>query len=77
MRETFHWAVPVGELLSLMMDNASKHGTSDAKTQYADALKECNIEIIWQILHSPETNMLDPGVWMSVQMTVMETHHMW
>ena len=49
------------------MDNARGHGTNDAKTIYTEALKEFNIQIIWQVPRSPETNMLDLGIWMSIQ----------
>ena len=58
------------------MDNAGGHGTNDAKTQYTEALKEFNIEIIWQVPRSPETNMLDLGVWASIQSKVEKVHHM-
>lgn len=30
--------------------------------------------IIWKIPRSPDTNMLDLGVWMSIQCSVMNTH---
>ena len=75
MREAYHW-IGVNEKLYLVMDNAGGHGTDDAKTIYTNALREFNIEIIWQIPRSPETNMLDLGVWMSIQAAVMRVHHM-
>ena len=33
-----------------------------------------NIKVEWQVLHSPETNMLDLRVWMSVQSKVEDLH---
>ena len=43
-------------------------------TEYTAILKERNVEIIWQIPRSPETNMLDLGVWMSIQSAVIKAH---
>jgi hypothetical protein len=56
------------------MDNAGGHGTNDAKLQYIDLLKAFKVEVIWQVPRSPETNMLDLGVWMSIQCSVMNVH---
>ena len=75
MREAYHW-IGENEKLYLVMDNTGGHGTDDAKTIYTNALREFNIEIIWQIPRSPEMNMLDLGVWMSIQAAVMRVHHM-
>ena len=41
---------------------------------YLNVLKEKNIEVIWQIPRLPETNMLDLGVWMSIQSVVQRVH---
>lgn len=59
-----------------MTDNAGGHGTNDAKEEYTRILGDFNIEIIWQVPQFPETNMLDLGVWMSIQSVVMRTHFM-
>ena len=56
------------------MDNAGGHGTNDTIKTYTDGLKEFNVEIIWQVPRSPETNMLDLGVWMSIQNAVERMH---
>jgi hypothetical protein len=74
LRETFHW-VPPNETVYLCMDNAGGHGTNDAKLQYINLLKAFNVEVIWQVPRSPETNMLDLGVWMSIQCSVMNVHY--
>ena len=58
------------------MDNAGGHGTDDAKILYSDILKKFNVEIIWQPPRSPKVNMLDLGVWMSIQSVVTQVHHM-
>jgi hypothetical protein len=74
LREQFHW-VPQNEIVYVCMDNAGGHGTNDAKLQYINLLKEFNVEVIWQVPRSPETNMLDLGVWMSIQCSVMNVHY--
>ena len=75
LRNKFSW-VAATDPVYLVMDNAGGHGTNDAKTIYTEALKAYNIEIIWQITKSPETNMLDLGIWMSIQAKVEKMHHM-
>jgi hypothetical protein len=72
--EQFHW-VPPNETVYLCMDNAGGHGTNDAKQQYINLLKAFKIEVIWQVSRSPETNMLDLGVWMSIESAVMKVHY--
>ena len=74
LRQKFHW-VPANEKVYVCMDNAGGHGTNDAKRQYTDILKGFNVEVIWQVPRSPETNMLDLGVWMSIQSAVMKVHY--
>ena len=50
------------------MDNAGGHGTNDAKQRYAALLlNEFNIKIMWQPPRSPELNLLDLGVWRTLQ----------
>ena len=64
---TMHWT-PKETPIYLVMDNAGGHGTKDAIQEYADELKEeHNIVILWQILCLPETNLLDLGIWVSLQ----------
>jgi len=75
MRAKYRW-LPATDKLYLVMDNAGGHGTNDAKKEYTRILGNYNIEIIWQVPRSPETNMLDLGVWMSIQSAVMRTHRM-
>lgn len=73
LREKFHW-VDCHDPIYLVMDNAGGHGTSDAINNYTRHLQEFRVEIIWQVPRSPETNMLDLGVWMSIQNLVEKTH---
>ena len=75
LRRAFHW-VPATDKIYLCMDNAGGHGTNDAIQQYTELLAADNITIIWQVPRSPETNMLDLGVWMSIQAAVQRVHHM-
>jgi hypothetical protein len=58
------------------MDNAGGHGTNDATARYTRLLwDEYKVEVIWQVPRSPETNMLDLGIWMSIQAAVTRVHH--
>ena len=53
------------------------HGTNKAKAEYEMILKrEYNVEIVWQIPNSLETNMLDLGTWMAVQSVVERNHRL-
>ncbi len=57
------------------MDNADGHGTIEAIEQYTrNLLEQYKIEIIHQAARSPETNVLDLGLWRSVQSWVEEKH---
>jgi hypothetical protein len=76
LRAAFHW-LNDDETIYLFMDNAGGHGTHEAIAQYTDMLwNQFRVEIVWQVPRSPETNMLDLGVWMSVQAAVTRAHHM-
>jgi hypothetical protein len=55
------------------MDNAGGHGKNDEKDDY---VSDFNIEVVWQVACSPETNMLDLGAWMSIQSYVDYLHRM-
>jgi hypothetical protein len=70
MREKFYW-VPHPHKCYLVMDNAGGHGTEKAIKKYTDILKtEFHTEIIHQVPRSPETNVLDLGIWCSLQWAV-------
>lgn len=69
MRQKYHW-IPLHEPLYLVMDNAGSHGTENAIKQYTAILAIYNIHIVWQVPRSPETNMLDLGIWMAIQCAV-------
>jgi hypothetical protein len=76
IRESFHW-IPANEKIYLLMDNAGGHGTDQAIQQYtAILLDQFNVKIVWQVPRSPETNMLDLGIWMSIQAAVTRVHNM-
>ena len=76
IREKFHW-VPQSEVCYIVMDNAGGHGTDDAIVEYTAKLKNnYNIEIIHQVPRSPYTNLLDLGVWCSLQSHVEKCHYM-
>ena len=70
IRAAYHWIAREKECY-LVMDNAGGHGTNEAIQQYTNNLRDCyNIRIIWQIPRLPYTNMLDLGIWMSLQARV-------
>ena len=62
-RSKFYW-VPMNVEIDCIMDNAGGHGTDEAKAEYTDLLKEkYNIQVVWQVPQSPETNILDLDIW--------------
>jgi len=74
IREKYHWVAP-NEIIYLGMDNAGGHGTDVATQQYSsDLWDKYNIQIVWQIPRSPETNKLDLGVWCCMQSGVEKEH---
>ena len=51
----------------LFMDNAGGHGKKEVKSDHVDKLRiKYGIFVDWQVPYSPETNMLDLGIWMSL-----------
>ena len=76
IRNSYHW-IPISKKCYLVMDNAGGHGTNEAIATYTKTLEdEYNIEIIFQIPRSPYTNVLDLGVWMSLQAAVERQHYL-
>jgi hypothetical protein len=58
------------------MDNAGGHGTKDTIEWYEqEMLRRFNINIIYQIPRSPETNLLNLGIWCGLQHMVVEIVH--
>ena len=66
MREIFDW-IPKEKKLYLVTNKTGAHGTGNAINQYTQILEGQNIEIIWQVPRSLETNLLDLGLWMTIQ----------
>ena len=53
------------------MDNAGGQGTFDMKREYGKILRDkFNVVILWQIPNLPESNMLDLGVWTTIQSVI-------
>ena len=76
IRASYHW-IPIAQKCYLVMDNAGGHGTNVAIESYSKTLlDDYNIEIIFQIPRSPYTNVLDLGVWMSLQAAVERQHYL-
>ena len=75
IRDKMHWVskdIPI----YLVMDNAGGHGTVKAIGKYVRILKDkYNVIVKHQIPHSPETNLLDLGTWMSLQSRVENIQH--
>jgi DNA-binding protein Fis len=75
LRAAYHW-LPMNETIYLVMDNAGGHGSNEATAQYTQLLwTDFKVQVVWQVPRSPETNMLDLGIWMSVQAAVSRVHH--
>ena len=81
IRDACHWVkwdpqnVQESDVIYLMMDNAGGHGSNEAVEKYTEDLKnKYKIEIIQQVPRSPETNVLDLGIWMSLQSAVEKEH---
>ena len=74
IRQAYHW-LPADESIYLQMDNAGGHGTKVAIEEYTQNLREnFNIVIVHQPPRSPDTNVLDLGLWNAIQSRVDETH---
>ena len=53
------------------IDNAGGHGTNDAIEQYRELLfRKYKVQLLHQVPNSPETNLLDLGVWRAIQSLV-------
>ena len=64
----YYWFLPYFISVYLVIDNAGGHGTNEAKKEYEKMLRDkYNIILLFQVPNSPETNLLDLGVWRSVQ----------
>ena len=74
IRAAHHW-IPADQIIYLVMDNAGGHGTDEAVNQYTKKLLDDHkIKIVQQVPRSPETNVLDLGIWMSLQAAVEREH---
>ena len=74
IRNTYSF-VPPAHPINLFMDNAGGHGKTEIKREYERILsEEFGVLIEWQVPNSPETNMLDLGVWMALQSKVEFIH---
>jgi hypothetical protein len=75
IRRKYYW-VSLNWPIFLYLDNAGGHGTKEAVRQYVEYLKaEFNVICVHQRPRSPETNMLDLGVWMALQSKVDKLHY--
>ncbi len=74
IRDAYYW-VSLYWPIFLYLDNAGGHGTKEAVRTYVTFLRtEYNVICVHQRPRSPETNMLDLGVWMALQSVVEKMH---
>jgi len=70
IRNYFFW-VPAATVIYLIIDNAGGHGTNEAIEQYRELLfRMYKVQLLHQVPNSPETNLLDLGVWRAMQSLV-------
>jgi hypothetical protein len=75
LQQQMPW-VPFDKPIYLIMDNAGGHGMEAAIERYtSDLLVQYNVEIVHQAPRSPETNVLDLGLWRSIQSWSEQQHH--
>ena len=75
-QKQYYW-VPLYKFIFMVMDNAGGHGTKETVQLYTEMLKtKYNIIIIHQVPRFPYTNLLDLGVWCSLQAAVEKEHYM-
>ena len=76
LRKAFYW-VRQNEWIYLVMDNAGGHGTAEAWETFTNSLTtKYKVKIIRQCPRSPETNVLDLGIWLSIQAAVEKRMHL-
>ena len=67
--------VPLEEEIYLYLDNAGGHGKKEVVETYVSNLeRDHNVICVHQRPRSPESNMLDLGVWMAFQNVVEKQH---
>lgn len=67
IHDKHHW-IPIKQKYFLVLDDAGDYGISETIEYYKnESLTIFNIEIIWQIPHSPYRNVLDLKIWMAFQ----------
>ena len=74
IRAAYDW-VPQQQPIYLVIDNAGGHGKKECIAAYTQLLKDdYNVIIKHQEPRSPETNLLDLGIWNSMQSYVEKQH---
>ena len=76
IRDAYSW-VDKDDFVYLVLDSAGGHGTKEAIQEYRQLLLEqYKIKLVHQVPQSPDTNVLDLGIWMSLQSAVEKRHRM-
>jgi len=74
IRKAYHW-IPESEVVDLILDNAGGHGSKDKIAAYRELLLDrYGVRLLHQVPRSMEMNILDLGVWMSLQSWVERSH---
>ena len=61
----------------LVLDSAGGHGTNETIQKYrTDLFVKHKIILVHQVPQSPDTNVLDLGIWMSLQSLVAKRHRL-
>jgi hypothetical protein len=75
IQNAFHWLPKAITSIHLFMDNAGGHGTNAVKEEYIRILHDkFNMIVLWQIVNSLETNMLNLGAQVTIQCIVTHMH---
>jgi hypothetical protein len=69
--KSFGWLSQATTSIHLFIDNVGAYGTNTTREEYNRILKDkFNVIVLWQIINSPEMNMLNLGTWVMIQCVV-------
>ena len=73
--EAYIW-VPANEDIYLVLNGAGGHGTDETVTEYTAATKIMNSILVRQVSNLLDTNVLDLGIWTSLQSAMGKRHRL-
>ena len=71
-----HFWVLADEWIHCVLNSAGGHGTDKAIAIYTEELAKMKVKLVHQIPQSLDTNVLDLGIWMSLQSAVEKKHRL-